>query len=240
MNLGMTTTVGFGLGRVNTHPRRCLRGLFIPARDYTVGIILYPCLHPSGIGYPSSGYSVTTRRTKRNTSDNFLIVTTNRQNTNTEIRRTNKEEAKKATIARDDRFPYNMQSLLIAGQERGEHEHLAGDGEEHEDGQIPRPLPPGPIYALGLGVEVLGPTQRVHLLEQVKVEALVLELGDTPGQEQRILALPCKETFQVDLHVGLVPLSPEHGERGEQQDEMGDPQSPTRCYRGSEGGKEEE
>lgn len=105
---------------------------------------------------------------------NFLIVITNRQNTNTEIRRTNKEETKKATIARDDRFPYNMQSLLIAGQERGEHEHLAGDGEEHEDGQIPRPLPPGPIYALGLGVEVLGPTQRVHLLEQSKWRPLCL------------------------------------------------------------------
>ncbi|ONM52831.1 hypothetical protein ZEAMMB73_Zm00001d019384 [Zea mays] len=120
---------------------------------------------------------------------------------------------------------YGNKGNFSKEQEPGEHEHLADDGEEREDGQIPRPLPPGPIYALGLGVEVLGPTQRVHLLEQVKVEALVLELGDTPGQEQRILALPCKEAFQVDLHVGLVPLSPEHGERGEQQDEMGDPRS---------------
>jgi hypothetical protein len=37
---------------------------------------------------------------------------------------------------------------------------------------------PGILATLALDVEALGPTQRVYLLEQVKLKPFVLELGD--------------------------------------------------------------
>lgn len=135
-----------------------------------------------------------------------------------------------------------MQSWLIAEQEPGEHEHPAGGGEEREDGEVPGLPPAGPVGALGLDAEALGPAQRVHLLEQVEVEALALELGDAPGKKQRVLALPREEALQDGLRVGLVPQRPEHGKRGEQRDEAGDPGPPARCRcgGGAGGGEEEE
>jgi hypothetical protein len=104
----------------------------------------------------------------------------------TVLPRTNKEEKRPRRQGKQHVLIAPHPTWLIAEQEPGEHEHPAGGGEEREDGQVPGLPPPGPVCcALGLGAEVLGPAQRVHLLEQVEAEALALELGDAPGQEQR-------------------------------------------------------
>jgi len=140
--------------------------------------------------------------------------------------------------------PARLQSCLIAEQEPGEHEHPAGGGEERKDGEVPGLPSPGLVGApLGLDAEALGPAQRVHLLEQVEVDSLALELGDAPGEEQRVLALPREHALQDGLRVGLVPQRPEHGERGEQRDEAGDPGPLARRGgggAGGSGGEEEE
>jgi hypothetical protein len=109
----------------------------------------------------------------------------------TVLPRTNKEEKRPRRQGKQHVLIAPHPTWLIAEQEPGEHEHPAGGGEEREDGQVPGLPPPGPVCcALGLGAEVLGPAQRVHLLEQVEAEALALELGDAPGQEQRGGARP--------------------------------------------------
>jgi hypothetical protein len=109
----------------------------------------------------------------------------------TVLPRTNKEEKRPRRQGKQHVLIAPHPTWLIAEQEPGEHEHPAGGGEEREDGQVPGLPPPGPVCcALGLGAEVLGPAQRVHLLEQVEAEALALELGDAPGQEQRVPARP--------------------------------------------------
>ena len=121
---------------------------------------------------------------------------------------------------------------LITEQEPGEHEDAAGGTEEREDGEVPGGPPPGPVTALaGLDAEALGPAQRVHLLEQVELEPLALELGDAPAEQRGVLALPRQHPLQDGLRVGLVPQRPEHGQRRQQRHGAGDPRPPARRRR---------
>ncbi|TVU44747.1 hypothetical protein EJB05_04201, partial [Eragrostis curvula] len=100
--------------------------------------------------------------------------------------------------------------------EPGEHEHPTGGAGKREDGEVPGLPPPGLVGALGLDAEALGPAQRVHLLEQVELEPLALELGDALAEQQRVLALPREQPLEHCLSVRLVSQRPEHGQGGEQ------------------------
>ncbi|CAL9166133.1 unnamed protein product, partial [Musa hybrid cultivar] len=129
------------------------------------------------------------------------------------------------------RFEAQRRSL-IAEHEPREAQHDARQQEEHHGGHIPG----RPLTHLGLDAQTLGPPQRVHLLEQVELRALPLQLLHALAQQHPVLPLPLQQPLQHALRVGLVADGPHDGHGAEEGAQAGDPR-PAARGRGGRGGR---